>query len=578
MNSTCKAVALALATGFAAPGVVLAEDVTTIFEAKRIVTMEPSWPEGRYVAVRGDMILGVGRTLDDLKAWTDAGPYELDQTFADKIMLPGFVEPHLHLLLGALVFPAKFAPPDDWVLPQGLVTGVQTREAFLDRVAEGNAELQDPDAWLFVFGHTSAYHGEVTRADLDAITGDRPIAIISRSTHVWRLNSAALKITGITQDTVAETGMEEFVDLETGVFKEGGATNTLLPKIAPYVMAPERIQEGLRINKATLHKNGVTTVHEPGTGVFSVGRPEDEFAMVAPIYDTDDTPMRTLLSPRAEMVFARFNDDLQAGLDFMDGLQDLNTDRIAFLPKRAKLYVDGSYVDQVGIYDAPGYVDGHEGQFMTPPEKIAQYSRALWDAGWAIHVHTMGDKGAQIAVDTLQALQDEKPRFNHGYVIDHFSSARPADIRRAANLGANISALIWPLFSVGEQFADVVLGADRVMAGYPLRSVVEAGMPLSIHADTPVSPPQPLMLVWMAVNRTTASGRVMGEAERLTVDQALRAVTIEGARTIGLNGKVGSIRAGKKADFVILERDPYKVDPMTIKDIPVWGTVFEGTK
>ena len=183
--------------------------------------------------------------------------------------------------------------------------------------------------------------------------------------------------------------------------------------------------------------------------------------------------MRTYLSARAEVIFARFNDDEQQAVEFLNQLPRYDLERIKFLDKRAKGYVDGSYVDQVGVYNAPGYVDGQRGQMMTPKDKLLKYMRAMWAEDYAIHIHTMGDKGLTIAVDLLQQLQNEKPRFNHGYVLEHVNAASPEDIRRAARLGADVSALIWPLFSVGEQFADKVLGTDRLYTGFPFKTILD---------------------------------------------------------------------------------------------------------
>ena len=143
----------------------VAQQGITIYQAKRIITMEPSWPEAQFVAVRDDRIVGVGRTIDDLKAWMDAHPYRIDRTFANKILMPGFVEPHIHLMLGALCFSSTFATPDDWMLPWGLVKGVQSKEAFMQRVHDGDKTLSNAQEWLFMFGYASAYHDEVTRAD-----------------------------------------------------------------------------------------------------------------------------------------------------------------------------------------------------------------------------------------------------------------------------------------------------------------------------------------------------------------------------------------------------------------------------
>ena len=149
-------------------------------------------------------------------------------------------------------------------------------------------------------------------------------------------------------------------------------------------------------------------------------------------------------------------------------------------------------------------------------------------------------------------------------------------IEKAARLGASVSALIYPLYSMGDPFADKVLGHDRMEMSFPYGEVVRQGMRLALHADTPVAPPNPLRNAWIAVNRQTSSGRVLGARQALDVHQALRAITIDAAFMLGLENDIGSIRAGKKADFAVLEEDPYGIPKEELKDIPIWGTVFEG--
>ncbi len=129
---------------------------------------------------------------------------------------------------------------------------------------------------------------------------------------------------------------------------------------------------------------------------------------------------------------------------------------------------------------------------------------------------------------------------------------------------------------MGDPFADKVLGHDRMAMAFPYRQVVDHGMTLALHSDTPVAPPDPLRNAWIAVNRKTSSGRVIGERQAITVHEALQAITIKAAFVLGLENDIGSIRAGKKADFAVLESDPYEQGKEKLKDIEVWGTVFEG--
>jgi predicted amidohydrolase YtcJ len=120
------------------------------------------------------------------------------------------------------------------------------------------------------------------------------------------------------------------------------------------------------------------------------------------------------------------------------------------------------------------------------------------------------------------------------------------------------------------------MGPDRANRLDACGSALAAGVPLAIHSDAPVTPLGPLFTAWCAVNRITPKGRLLGEAERISVPQALRAITLGAAWTLRLDGEIGSIECGKRADFCVLEDDPLEMDPMTLKDARVWGTVLSG--
>jgi predicted amidohydrolase YtcJ len=122
----------------------------------------------------------------------------------------------------------------------------------------------------------------------------------------------------------------------------------------------------------------------------------------------------------------------------------------------------------------------------------------------------------------------------------------------------------------------MTMGPDRAHRINACRSALAAGVRLAIHSDAPVTPLAPLFTAWCAVNRVTPSGRVLGAAEALTVPEALRAITLGAAWTLKLDHEVGSIECGKRADFAVLDDDPYEVAPAALKDVPVWGTVLSG--
>ena len=167
-------------------------------------------------------------------------------------------------------------------------------------------------------------------------------------------------------------------------------------------------------------------------------------------------------------------------------------------------------------------------------------------------------------------------RADHRTVIVHFANSTEEQISRIARLGALVSAN--PYYTVG--FADKYgahgLGAARADAMVRSGSVLKHGIPLSFHSDLPMGPSDPLYLAWCAVNRVTTSGRVASPEQRIGVEDALRALTIEAAYSWRMEDELGSIAPGKIASFTVLEQDPLTVEPLKLKDIGIWGTVFEG--
>lgn len=203
-------------------------------------------------------------------------------------------------------------------------------------------------------------------------------------------------------------------------------------------------------------------------------------------------------------------------------------------------------------------------------------ARRYWAAGYQIHVHTNGDEGGRVVLDLLQTLQDEKPRIDPRFTIEHWGYANDGLNRRVAKLGAQVSANPFYLHDLGDNYAQQGLGFDRAARITPLGGLVRRGVPVALHSDFAMAPAAPLFLAWTAITRQTLSGQVFAPTERLTLEQALKAITIDAAYILRLEDKLGSIEAGKLADFAVLEQDPTQVGAAGLRDIKVWGTVFEG--
>jgi predicted amidohydrolase YtcJ len=223
-----------------------------------------------------------------------------------------------------------------------------------------------------------------------------------------------------------------------------------------------------------------------------------------------------------------------------------------------------------------GYTDGHHGAWIMDPPVFSYAFQGYWDAGYQIHIHNNGDAGLDVLLDNLDKAMQRKPRKDHRTVIVHFGFATPQQVDRAAKLGAIVSANPYYVTALAGRYAKLGIGPERSKNMVPLGDVVRNGMSLSFHSDMPMAPAKPLQLIWAAVNRLTAEGQVAGPEHKVSVDTALKAMTIDAAYSIQLEKELGSIEAGKLANLTILDKSPYEVPPEQLKKIPVWGTMLEG--
>ena len=223
---------------------------------------------------------------------------------------------------------------------------------------------------------------------------------------------------------------------------------------------------------------------------------------------------------------------------------------------------------------SPTYIDGSDGVWVTPPEKMVETWLPWWKSSLQMHAHSNGDIANTATLNALAELLKIYPRFDHRFTFEHFGISSPDQVMRVKTLGALICCNPYFLYNRAAISAPYI--GERAFINPRLRTIVDAGVIAALHSDSPVGPPKPLEMAWIAINRISRSGEVYAPQERVSVDQAMRMITINAAYLLGMDSKIGSIVTGKFADFTVLEQDPYAVDKETIKDIKVWGTVSGG--
>ena len=538
----------------------------TVYTAKQIRTMNPSLPTATAVAVRDGRIIEVG-SVETMRPWLDAHPHIIDDTFAKHTLMPGFIDPHLHPSLAAILLPTHFITAMEWKLPDRVSAPVHGHNAYLDRLKQIEEGMPNPTEPLLSWGYHGIWHGKMSRSVLNGISKTRPIIIWQRSFHELYANDAAIEWMGLDRKTME--GHPQ-IDAEEGRFYETGIAPAM-NGMKKLLLSPERFKHGLKLTKQAIHLGGHTTICDMGMPMLDM---DLEWSSMKEIMDTDDTPFRVQFVARAVERGGGLGREKE-NLERVRGMKKYNTHRLQFR-NGVKLFTDGGYYAELMQVQAPGFIDGHEGEWLMPPEVFETLARIYWNEGFRIHVHCTGDLGVELALDVLEKLQFERPRFNHRFTIEHFGLSTPEQVRRMADLGALASVNAYYVHELGDAYWKKSIGLERSSQMSRLGTLFRHNVPTALHTDFTMAPAHPLTSAWVAVNRLSESGVVMAPEERLTVEQALRAITIDAAYVIGMEHEIGTIRAGKKADFVVLGEDPMDVAPSELKNIPIWGTVFEG--
>lgn len=536
---------------------------TTIYSARKIITMNPNQPVVSHVAVREGKILGAG-SLEDLAGW---GDYTLDSQFAEKVLMPGFVEGHAHTMEGTL-WRYTYCGYFDRLDPNGKTwDGLKTIEDILARLSAAEAELDDPDAPLSGWSLDPIYmdNKRVTRADLDKVSSTRPIGVLHASGHILNVNTKALELGGLMKTGVNHPGIPLGADGYPMGELYGPETMTPVGVHVGFNRSlTDSDEEGLREFAKLCVRTGTTTITD-----LAARLDEDGVEAMLKVTGESDFPARVV--PLQFFMGAT----AQETVDKVARLKKQATDRLRL--GRIKAVADGSIQGFSARMRWPGYYNGApNGLWYTAPEQLAELYHLALKADIQVHTHTNGDQATEMALDTLEAALRDAPSSDHRFVLQHCQLADAAQFRRMKKLNMCVNLFANHHFYWGDEHYRLTVGPERAMRMNACRTALDTEVPMAIHSDAPVTPLGPLFTAWAAVNRITASGRVQGAAQKIKVHEALYAITLGAAYTLHMDDEIGSIEVGKKADFSVLEEDPTEVDPMALKDVTVLGTVQGG--
>lgn len=537
-------------------------DDTRIYLTQGVVTVDPTNPSAEAVAVLDGIIVGVGSEAELDKKF----PHALwDGQYTNSILVPGLIDPHVHMTLGAMMYGLDWVPPWDMAHPEGLIKGLSTKIELIQSITEHESRKKD-DSPLILYGYHNLVQGDIDKTDLNKISADRPIIIWHYSGHDFYMNTPALELFNITPDMhklYEGVAIDASGELTGRIFED--AVAPLLPKLAPYLLNPNHIEKGFNGFEKLLTQGGVTTLAEMGYGIF--GR-QYENQVLAAHYSQDD-PYALYLVPEHRAFFQEF------GKDSAKKIVEFSENDPRILPQ-VKLFTDAAFYSQTMKLAAPGYLSGQskgtDGLWVTKPEELSGLMASYWDEGLDIHIHSNGDAAQD---STLAAFEAQNPgTSNQRLIIEHAGLVSPAQINKAANLGIGISAASHYVNFMGQDYVPVI--SEKIKYITPLASAFKAGMNVTIHSDAPLAPPMPLLAAGRHMTRATREGGVSTPSERLSAEQAMRAITLDAAWSLGLEDQIGSIEVGKQANFTILGANPMNMPGESWGAIPIKGVMIDG--
>ena len=537
-----------------------------IVVAKEIITLDDRYQNIDAIFIKGDRIHSVGSKDKLSKEFPDI---RVDTAHENNVIIPGFIEHHIHPLLAGITMNSEIVAIDDWDVPHKKIAGVRDRDGYLKRLSTIENNMSDAEELLVSWGFHHYFHGKLTRQDLDLISKDRPILIIHRSFHEFIMNSSALNLFGITEKDLGHLNKEEknLASFKEGHFAERGLI-AVMPKVMKYIAAPQRIIAGLKITEKYIHQNGITLIANPGSMHDKNIQKAKNF-----VFGDKETPFRSLYIPSA--LYMLEHTDILNLLEETKKQLSWGQGKVEFLPNHIKLFTDGAMYSQNMVL-RDGYLDGHQGAWLMENDIFKDAFRVFWDAGYQIHVHQNGDAGLDRLLDVLDENMQRNPRKDHRTTVVHFGYSAFDQIERMKRLGVIVSANPYYVPVLSDLYSRKGVGYERSQQMVRLGDVNSAGIVLSLHSDMPMAPASPLVLMHSAVNRVNYADEVAGPNQRISALTALKGVTLNSAYTLGIEDNYGSITPGKFANFTILSENPLSIDPLRIDQINVEGTIVEG--
>ncbi|WP_201315758.1 amidohydrolase [Dyella sp. EPa41] len=523
---------------------------TTLLVNAHIHTMDPSRPEATALAWKEDgRLLDVGDTADLQKRYPDATKVDAQGA----TVIPGLIDAHGHMLgLGMTHIQVD-------------LVGASSKQEILDRLKAGVAKLPK-DAWLVGRGwDQNRWAGKQfpTAKDLDAAFPDRPVYLERIDGHAVWVNSAAMKHATKALDGDWQPQGGRIVregKKATGVLVDG-AVGLVAEAIPP--LSHEQTRDAYKAAFADAVAVGLTGVHDPGVNL-------DDFKVLQELAAAGEIPLR---------LYEMANGN-HAALDWLCTQGGRWTDASGRLQMRTvKLYMDGALGSR-GAALLADYADDHgnRGILVTSPDAYRSAVEKAYQCHVQVATHAIGDRGNRMVLDTYQSVLGDHADSDHRWRVEHAQILALDDIPRFAKL--RLIASMQPTHATSDMpWAEQRLGAERLKGAYAWQRFIHEKVPLAFGSDFPVEHVNPMLGLYAAVTRQDLDGQPPGgwlPDQRVSRIQALAGFTRGAAYAAFMENEVGTLKAGMRADFVILDGDLMTVPPRQIADLKPLSTWVDG--
>lgn len=524
----------------------MAEPADVIFFGGDIITVNDQQPDAEAVAIKNGKIVFVG---DKKAAFEWKGERTELVDLQGKTLMPGFIDPHTHVILDALI-----AASID-VSPFKYKTIAEVTQVLKEASKKGS---------VLAFGYDPSLMsdpGKLNFESLDSISTEVPIVVVNKSGHIVYGNHKAFEIAKITDETPKPVG-GSFQKNEdghlTGVGYEVPAVGRLISSVNK--INPDQYPKMTRDALKVFADAGYTTVTDLALGL-PLPTQEDHIKLMRDVSNTPDAIVRI-----QGFVVTNL-------LDKIPELQKQNNDMFRILG--LKIWADGSIQGYTAAMKQDYKNSDTKGTLNFSQDQLTEFVMNARKQGIQVAVHANGDQAIEDTLTAFEKAQEAYPSNDPRFRIEHASIVDPNQWKRVANVKATPSFTEHHVYYWGDVFQDKILGNPRAEWLDAAKSAKDLGLKFSFNDDS-LAPAKPLLFIQVAATRKTEDGRELNAQQKISIDDAIKGVTLYPAWQSFREKELGSIETGKFADFVVLDQNPKKVDVNKIKDIKVVGRWLNG--